>query len=85
MVQDCHTSAAGRYAILVTGNLAAPLAEKYGNYADMFLNLLKDDNDETWDLYFVFEKDSPPDEVLANYEADPLRLTSVLNLDRKLC
>ncbi len=41
---------------------------RYGNYADMFLKLLKDSNDELWDVYFVFEKDSPPDEVLANYE-----------------
>jgi len=46
------------------------LHDRYGNYADMFLKLLKDGNDETWDVYFVFEKDSPPDEVLANYEVD---------------
>lgn len=81
---------AGRYAILVTGNVAPPLAEKYanrdipaclhtsvkqllcltryGNYGDMFIKLLKDSEDETWDVYFVFEKDSPPDSVLANYE-----------------
>jgi len=44
------------------------LLDRYGNYADMFLKLLKDGNDEIWDVYFVFEKDSPPDEVLANYE-----------------
>ena len=44
------------------------LLDRYGNYADMFLKLLKDGNDETWDLYFVFEEDCPPDEVLANYE-----------------
>ncbi len=36
----------------------------------MFLKLLKDGDDETWDVYFVFEKDSPPDEVLANYEVN---------------
>lgn len=46
------------------------LIDRYGNYADMFLKLLKDGNDETWDVYFVFEKDSPPDEVLANYEVN---------------
>ena len=42
---------------------------RYGNYGDMFIKLLKDSEDETWDVYFVFEKDSPPDNVLANYEA----------------
>ncbi|KAL3161473.1 hypothetical protein ABBQ32_010354 [Trebouxia sp. C0010 RCD-2024] len=67
MAQDPHKGA-GRYAILVTGNLAAPLAEKYGNYGDMFIKLLKGGHDETWDVYFVFEKDSPADDVLANYE-----------------
>jgi hypothetical protein len=46
------------------------LLDRYGNYADMFLKLLKDGNDEIWDVYFVFEKDSPPDEVLADYEVD---------------
>ena len=35
----------------------------------MFTKLLKDGEDETWDTYFVFEKDSPADDVLANYEA----------------
>ena len=35
----------------------------------MFLKLLKDGDDETWDVHCVFEKDSPPDEVLAKYEA----------------
>ena len=45
------------------------VACRYGNYADMFLKLLKDSEDETWDTFFVFEKDSPPNEVLAQYEA----------------
>lgn len=35
----------------------------------MFIKLLKGGHDETWDVYFVFEKDSPADDVLANYEA----------------
>lgn len=42
---------------------------RYGNYGDMFIKLLKDREDETWDVYFVFERDSPPDSVLAKYEA----------------
>lgn len=62
------TSHKGKYAILVTGTVATPLAEQYGNFADMFLKLLKDGDDEAWDVHCVFEKDSPPDEVLAKYE-----------------
>ena len=34
----------------------------------MFVKLLKDGNDEVWDTHVVFERDSPPDEVLAQYE-----------------
>ena len=41
---------------------------RYGHYGDMFKTLLKDNEDETWDVYFVFEKESPADEVLATYE-----------------
>lgn len=35
----------------------------------MFIKLLKDGKDETWDVYVVFERDSPADDVLAKYEA----------------
>lgn len=35
----------------------------------MFIKLLKDGEDETWDLFFVFEQDSPSDDILAKYEA----------------
>ena len=55
---------------------------RYGNYGDMFIKLLKDSEDETWDVYFVFEKDSPPDNVLANYEA---RLQFHFRLAFRLC
>lgn len=34
----------------------------------MFLKLLKDSDDEVWDTYYVFEKDSPTDETLAQYK-----------------
>lgn len=41
---------------------------RYGDYAAMFLKLLKDTNEEVWDIYYVFEKDSPTDETLAKYK-----------------
>lgn len=68
MAQNSSKTQKGRYAILVTGNVAPPLAAKYGNFADMFMKLLKDGDDEVWDTHVVFERDSPPDEVLARYE-----------------
>ena len=45
----------------------------------MFLKLLKDGSDETWDVYFVFEKDSPPDEVLAKYEVNCIMQSACSN------
>lgn len=45
------------------------IVNRYGNYGDMFIKLLKDSEDETWDLFFVFEQDSPSDDILAKYEA----------------
>lgn len=57
----------------------------------MFIKLLKDADDETWDMYFVFEKDSPADDVLAKYEASlqqPLPYQSgrqVVTQQSKLC
>ena len=41
---------------------------RYGDYAAMFLKLLKDSNEEVWDIYYVFEKNSPTDETLATYK-----------------
>lgn len=55
---------------------------RYGNYGDMFIKLLKDKEDETWDVYFVFERDSPPDDVLAKYEA---RLQFHLHCQHRFC
>ena len=37
----------------------------------MFLKLLKDSDEEVWDIYYVYEKDSPTDEVLAQYKVCP--------------
>lgn len=34
----------------------------------MFLKLLKDSDEEVWDTYYVFEKDSPSDAILAQYK-----------------
>lgn len=44
------------------------MQRRYGDYAAMFLKLLKDSADEVWDIYNVFQKDSPADEVLAKYK-----------------
>ena len=46
------------------------LLARYGNFADMFKKLLKDGDDEVWDTHVVFERDSPPDLVLAQYEVN---------------
>ena len=48
--------------------LKAALACRYGDYAAMFLKLLKDSDEEVWDAYYVFEQDSPTDETLAKYK-----------------
>ena len=48
----------------------------------MFLKLLKEGDEETWNVHHVFERDSPPDEVLAQYEAS--MQTSGCSLTAKL-
>ena len=49
---------------------------RFGDFGDMFLKLLKDDG-EVWDTHFIYEKDSPPDEVLAQYQASMSKVVCI--------
>jgi len=59
-----------KFAVFTNGDPPDFVVEKFGNYGDMYVSLLKDaDAKEEWDCFRTFEGSFPSDADIPNYEA----------------
>mmetsp|Transcript_14927 Transcript_14927/g.38320 ORF Transcript_14927/g.38320 Transcript_14927/m.38320 type:complete len:202 (-) Transcript_14927:2300-2905(-) len=63
------SGSAQRYAVLVNGDPPDFITERYGNYGDIYVQLLRDPaREEVWDVFRAFEGSFPEEADIASYD-----------------